>query len=167
MTILKMWVIWAMAKKMWLTKLQARGQFLAPIIVEAIVIVFYKITRNTGMAFNPATTDFFELFCIGMLAFLFAIIYCGIREYQSGVKVVKLLNGKIAQSMYYLCIATYSYGCANIADRYIYTDPLVVIWLQARAKIINRRKAEATSHTYFQYHSRQYRGTDRANSWPI
>ncbi len=66
---------------MCLTKLQVRGRFLAPIIVEAIVIVFYKATHNTGLTFNLATTDFFELFRAGMLAFLFVIIHCGIREY--------------------------------------------------------------------------------------
>ncbi len=66
---------------MCLTKLQVQGRFLAPIIVEAIVIVFYKATRNAGLAFNPATTDFFEPFHAGMLAFLFAMIHCGIREY--------------------------------------------------------------------------------------
>ncbi len=112
---------------MCLTKLQVRGRFLAPIIVEAIVIVFYKTTRSAGLAFNPATTDFFELFCTEMLAFLFAMIHCGIRKYQSRVKFVSLFDGKIAQSVYCLYIATYSHGCTNIDDRYVYTDlPAVV-----------------------------------------
>ncbi len=112
---------------MCLTKLYVRGRFLAPIIVEAIAIVFYKATRNTGLAFNPATTDFFEPFCTRMLAFLFAMIYCGIREYQSRVKIVRPFNRKIAQSVYYLCIASYSHGCTNIDNRYVYTDPPTVV----------------------------------------
>ncbi len=66
---------------MCLTKLQVQRRFLALIIVEAIVIIFYKATCNAGLAFNPTTTDFFELFCAGMLIFLFAMIYCDIREY--------------------------------------------------------------------------------------
>ncbi len=73
---------------MCLTKLQVRGRFLVPIIVEAIVTVFYKATRYAGLAFNPATTYFFELFRTRMLAFSFTMIHCSIREYQSGVKVV-------------------------------------------------------------------------------
>ncbi len=102
-------------------------RFLAPIIVEAIVIVFYKVTRNTGLALNLATTDFFEPFRAGMLAFLFAMIHCGIREYQSGVKVVRPFDGKIAESVYCLCIAPHSHGCANIDDRYVYTDSPAVV----------------------------------------
>ncbi len=112
---------------MCLTKLQVRKRFLAPIIVEAIVIVFYKATRNVGLAFYPATTDFFELFRAGMLAFLFAMIHCGIREYQNRVKVVRTFDGKIAQSVYYLSIVPHSHGCANIDDRYIYTDPPAMV----------------------------------------
>ncbi len=112
---------------MCLTKLQVRGRFLALIIVEAIVIVFYKATRNARLALNPATNDFFEPFRAKMLAFLFAMIHCGIREYQSGVKVVRLFDGKIAQSVYYLYIAPHSYGCTNIDDRYVYTDLSAVV----------------------------------------
>lgn len=85
-----------MAERMCLIKLNVQKRFLTPIIVEVIVIIFYKATRNVGLAFNPATTDFFEPFSAGMLVFLFAIIHYGIREYQSGVKVVRLFNGKIA-----------------------------------------------------------------------
>ncbi len=81
-----------MIDRMYLTKLQVQGQFLASIIIEAIVIVFYKVTHNAGLAFNLATTDFLKSFCVGMLAFLFAMIHCGIREYQSEVKVVKPFN---------------------------------------------------------------------------
>ncbi len=112
---------------MYLTKLQFILQFLAPIIFEVIVIVFYKATRNAGLAFNPATTDFFEPFCAGMLAFLFAMIHCSIRKYQSGVKVVRPFDRKIAQSVYCLCIVTHSHGCANIDDRYVYMDPPAMV----------------------------------------
>ncbi len=112
---------------MCLTKLQVRGRFLTLIIVEVIVIVFYKATYNAGLAFNLATTDFFKPFCARILVFLFAIIYYNIREYQSRVKVVRPFDRKIAQSVYYLCIATHSHDCANIDDRYIYIDfPAIV-----------------------------------------
>ncbi len=57
-----------------------------------------------------------------MLAFFFAMIHYGISEYQSRVKVVRLFDGKIAQSVYYKCIATHNHGCVNIDDRYVYTD---------------------------------------------
>ncbi len=62
-----------------------------------------------------------------MFAFLFVMIHCSIREYQSGVKVVRPFNGKIAQSVYYLYIAPYSHGYANIDDRYVYTNPSAVV----------------------------------------
>ncbi len=62
-----------------------------------------------------------------MLAFLFTIIYYGIRKYQSGVKIVRPFDGKIAQSVYCLCIATHSHGCANIDDRYVHMDLLAVV----------------------------------------
>ncbi len=150
--------------EMCLTKLQVQGRFSTPVIVEAIVIVFYKATRNTGLAFNPATTDFFEPFCAGMLAFLFAMIHCGMREYQSGVKVVRPFDRKIAQSMYYLYNVTHSHGCANINDRYIYTDLLAVVWLQVRAKTIDCYKAQVASHTCSPYYSEKYPRTDQASS---
>ncbi len=112
---------------MCLTKLQIRGRFLAPIIVEVIVIIFYKATRNAGLAFNLVTTDFFESFRAGMLAFLFAMIHYGIREYQSRVKIIRPFDGKIAPSVYCLCIAPHSHGYADIDDRYVYMDPLAMI----------------------------------------
>ncbi len=62
-----------------------------------------------------------------MLAFLFVLILCDIRKYQSRVKVVEPFNRKIGQITYYLYIATHSYGCTNINDRYVYTDLLAVI----------------------------------------
>ncbi len=66
---------------MCLTKLQVPARFLVFITVEAIVTIFYKATRNAGLEFNPAITDFFKPFCAGMIAFLFAMIHCGIRKY--------------------------------------------------------------------------------------
>ncbi len=95
-------------------------------IVEAIISIFYKMTRNTRLVFNLTITDFFEPFCTRMLAFLFAIIYCSIREYQSEIKVIKLFKRKIAQSIY-CYIAIHSHGYANIDDRYVYTDPPAVV----------------------------------------
>ncbi len=55
------------------------------------------------------------------------MIHYDIRKYQSGVKVVRPFDRKIAQNMYYLCIATYSHGCTNIDDKYVYTDLPVVV----------------------------------------
>ncbi len=62
-----------------------------------------------------------------MLAFLFAIVHYGIREYQSGVKVVRLFDRKIAQNVYYWYIIIHRHGYTNINDRYIYTDPQTVV----------------------------------------
>lgn len=85
-----------MAKKICLTKLQVWGQFLASIIVEAIIIIFYKTIYNVGLAFNSAITDFFKPICAKMLTFLFIIIQYNIKQYQSGVKIVRLFNRKTA-----------------------------------------------------------------------
>ncbi len=60
-----------MAEIIYLTKLQVQGQFLALIIVKAIIIVFYKATRNVGLAFNPATTDFLNLFVQGCWLYIY------------------------------------------------------------------------------------------------
>ncbi len=54
---------------MCLTKLQVQGRFLALIIVEAIVIIFYKAIRNAGLAFNLTITDFLSLFALKCLLF--------------------------------------------------------------------------------------------------
>ena len=81
MTILKTWVIEVMVKIIYLAKLQVQGQFLAPIIIDTIVIFFYKTTYNSELTFNLATTRDFEFFCARMLTFLFVMIYCNIREY--------------------------------------------------------------------------------------
>ncbi len=116
-----------MTEKIYLTKLQVRRQFLALIIIKAIIILFYKATRNAGRAFNQTTNNFFEPFCAKMLTFLFAIVHCSIRKYESVVKVVRLFIGKITQSVYFLCIIIYRYGCTNIDDRYVYINPLAVV----------------------------------------
>lgn len=101
MTILRTSVIEAMIKIMCLIKLQVWKQFLALIIIDAIFIIFYKTTLNARLVLNSITTKFFNLFYAGILAFLFTIIHYIISEYQSGNKVIKLFNGKIAQSVYY------------------------------------------------------------------
>ena len=62
-------------------------QCLASIIIDAIISAFYKATHSTELVFNPATPDFFTPFCSEMLAFLFAMVHCGISEQQSGAKV--------------------------------------------------------------------------------
>ncbi len=62
-----------------------------------------------------------------MMAFLFAMVHCGIRKYQSGVKVVRPFNKKIAQSVYCHCITTYRYGYTNIDDKYVYMDLLTIV----------------------------------------
>lgn len=85
---------------MYLTKLQVQRQFLVPNIVETIVIIFYKITCNLGLAFNLAIIKFFDLIYAGMLAFLFAVIYYNISEYQNKNKVLRSFDEKIAQSDY-------------------------------------------------------------------
>lgn len=100
MTILKMWVIEDMVKIMCLIKIHVWEQFLAFIIIDAIVIIFYKATYNTRLAFNLITTEYFDLFYARMLAYLFAIIHCYISEYQSGSKVLRFFDMKIAKILY-------------------------------------------------------------------
>ena len=51
-----------MANRMCLTKLHVCRRFLAFIIVKAIIIIFYKATRNAKLAFNPVTNDFLSFF---------------------------------------------------------------------------------------------------------
>lgn len=95
------WVIEAMVEIMYLTKLQVQGRFLAHIIVDAIVIVFYKVACNAALAFNLSTTKNFDLFCAGILALLFAMIHSGISEYKSENKIVRPFDGIIVHSEYY------------------------------------------------------------------
>lgn len=96
--ILRMWVFEIIVEIMYLTKLQDWGQFSTSIIIDAINIAFYKVTRNAKLVFNPVTWEFFNLFYIRMLAFLFVIIYCGISRYPSRNKVVRPFDEKIIQS---------------------------------------------------------------------
>lgn len=63
--------------------------------------------------------------------------------------------------------ATYTHNCANIDDRYIYTDLMTVVWLQARAKTTDYCKAQAVSHAYSQYYCSQYSKTNPASLQPI
>lgn len=71
----------AMVEKMYLTKSQIPKSFLAHIIVDTIVIVFYQTACNTELAFNLATIKCFDFFCIRILVFLIAIIHCSTSEY--------------------------------------------------------------------------------------
>lgn len=47
-----------------------------------------------------------------------------------------------------------SCSCANIANRYIYTDFLAILWLQARAKIVDYCKTQVVNYVYFYYKSK-------------
>lgn len=85
---------------MCLIKLQVQEQFLVFIIIEVIVIIFYKATCNTKFIFNITTIEFFDPFCIKMLLFLFIMIYYNIKEYQSRNKVIQHYNEKIAKIVY-------------------------------------------------------------------
>ena len=96
-----MWVIEDMVEIMCPIKLSIQRRFLALIMVDAIVIIFDKATRNTELTFNLVTAKCFDSFCAEMLAFLFAIIYYSISKYQSRNKVVRPFNRKIIQSLYY------------------------------------------------------------------
>ncbi len=93
----------------YLTKLQVRGRFLAPIIGEAIVIVFFKVTHNAKPVFNLTTTDFLKLFCAEMLAFLFTIILW-YKKIPKWSQVIRPFDKKIAQSLYCLYITTHSHN---------------------------------------------------------
>lgn len=100
MTILRTWVIENMVEIICPTKLQVSGRFSAPIIIDSIVIIFYKATHNTGIAFNLITAKCFDPFSDEMLVFLFAIINCTISKYQSKNKIVRSFDGKIVKSLY-------------------------------------------------------------------
>ncbi len=96
-----------------------------------------------------------------MLAFLFAMMHCGISEYQGGAKVVIPFNGKITQSIYFKITII---GFANVDDRYICTDPQAVVRLQGRTKIADDVKAQAASHAGSEYKSRKYPRADGTSS---
>lgn len=55
--------------------IKIQEQFLILIIINVIVIVFYKEIQTSRLFFNAAILDFFSPFCPKMLAFLFAIIH--------------------------------------------------------------------------------------------
>lgn len=74
---------------MYLTKLKIQRQFLTFIIVDTMVIIFYKATYNIGLTFHLVITKWFDFFYTKILAFIFAIIHCNISEYQSRNKFVK------------------------------------------------------------------------------
>lgn len=74
--------------------IQVQRRFSALIIIDAIIIIFYKATQNSGLFFNVAISDFFNPFYLGILAFLITIVHCGINKYQSDEKVMIPFNGK-------------------------------------------------------------------------
>lgn len=71
-------------------------QFLAQIIVDTIIIIFYKVTRNSVLFFNILILDFFSFLCSKMLAFLFVMVYCDISKYQDGEKIMIFFDRKTA-----------------------------------------------------------------------
>ena len=64
--------------------------------METIIIIFYKVIHIVELMFNLVKTDFFESFYTKMLGFLFVMVYYNIKEYQNGVKIIKLFDKKIA-----------------------------------------------------------------------
>ena len=95
-TILKMWVIETMVMIIYLIKLQIWRQFLPYIIVDVIVIVFYKVIYYGKVVFNLATIEYFVIFWAKILVILFTMIYCNMSKYQSKYKIIKLLDIEIA-----------------------------------------------------------------------
>lgn len=63
-----------MVEMICLIKLHVWEQFLAPIIVDTSVIVFYKDTCNTRLAFNLTVIKCIDPFYTKILVFLYAII---------------------------------------------------------------------------------------------
>lgn len=100
MMILKMWIFKAMFEIICLIYLKIQGQFVAFIIIDTIVIVFYKATFNTSLMFNRVITEFLNSFYAAILEFLFVMINCGISKYQSENKVVRSFDRKIVQKKY-------------------------------------------------------------------
>lgn len=47
----------------------------APIIIDIIDIILFKINYNTKLAFNSITNDFFYHFYTKIIAYLFAMKY--------------------------------------------------------------------------------------------
>lgn len=98
--ILRMQVIDIIVKIICLIKLQIQRQFLAPIIIDTIINVFYKATRNARLTFNLVIVECLTFFFTRILILLFTIIYCSIIEYQNEKMIIKSLDKKIVQSLY-------------------------------------------------------------------
>lgn len=60
--------------------IEVERQLLASIIVDVIVIIFYKTIQNSELYFITKMLGFFSLFYFGILIFLFAILYSGISK---------------------------------------------------------------------------------------
>ena len=95
-----------------------------------------------------------------MLAFLFAMIHCGISEYQGGGKVIIPFDGKTAQSMYFFLNQGWSDA---LNDRYAHTDNQTVVRLFARTKKADPLETQATSHACSEYERKGYPRANRAS----
>lgn len=76
-------------------------QFLALIIINAIVIIFYNAIQNSKLSFNVIKINFFSFFYFKTLVFLFVIIYYAISKYQDSKKIIIPFDRKIMQSIYF------------------------------------------------------------------
>ena len=76
-----MWVIEDIVEIICMIKLQVQGQFLAFIIIDLIVSVFFKATLNTRLAFKQVIAKYLNFFYARMLAFLFTMIHYSISKY--------------------------------------------------------------------------------------
>lgn len=107
--------------------IQIQELFLSLIIVDAIIIVFYKTIQQSKLFFTIAILNFFSFFHLKILAFLFAIVYCGKNKYQDSEKVIIPFNGKTAQSIYFFLnqdwFDTLNNRCVRI-DNWIVVLPL-------------------------------------------
>lgn len=80
--------------------IQVWGRFLTSIIVNAIIIVFYKSTWNSKLSFNISTINNFSLFRFKILVFLFTMVHCGISKFQNGGKIIILFDKNTLQNLY-------------------------------------------------------------------
>ena len=95
-----------------------------------------------------------------MLAFLVAIVHCGINKYQGGRKVMISFDGKTAQNMYFFLNQGWSDA---LNDRYVYTDNQIVVRLLARTKKADPLKTQAASHACSEYEKRGYPRANKAS----
>lgn len=65
------------------------------IMINIIIIIFYKVTYYIRLTFNLITIKYFDFFYAKMLTFLFIKIYYNINKYQNRNKVKKLFDKKI------------------------------------------------------------------------